>query len=285
MSRYLHEFQMLIYQTREVMERPQPGGESAELSDAVLKKLDEISARFTTVVKPELKPAIAMLSPSEHQIASPNRQFIREISHALNTPISYIEVLLEAAAATTENTPELTNLISELQSSINICKAYLASFRGLTLISAASSLWSPTSLNAAIESAFAVYTKAAVQELSLAATLPERISGYANHLIVSIMLPLIENAIDASPPRSTIDIRYQQNNGTVAIIITNATVSIPTPEILEDGFSTNPGHDGLGLTIVRHLLSTITGANLLFDVDAQSKKVTFTVSLPMEAKE
>jgi signal transduction histidine kinase len=223
-----------------------------------------------------------MLSPSELHVDPSNRQFIREISHALNTPISYIEVLLEAAAANTKNAPDITNLISELQSSVNICKAYLASFRGMALISGASSLWSPASLDIAIKSAFAVYTKAAAQELSLAASLPDRIRGYANHLIISIMLPLLENAIDASPPRSEIVINYQDNNGVAAISVTNLTSDIPSAEILKDGFTTKPGHDGLGLTIVKHVLLNISGAALAFKVDDVSQKVTFTVNLPTE---
>lgn len=99
------------------------------------------------------------------------------------------------------------------------------------------------------------------------------------------MLPLLENAIDASPPQSTIDIKYHQNNGMAAIMITNVATVIPAAEILQNGFTTKPGHDGLGLTIVKHLLSTLTDANLLFDVDARTNEVTFTVNLPTEAIE
>lgn len=86
-SRYMHDLQTFIYRAQDLLDRPLLHRDPSELDGTLLKKLDEISARLDTA-QPQSKPAIVMASASEHQVDSPNRQLIREISHALNTPIS-----------------------------------------------------------------------------------------------------------------------------------------------------------------------------------------------------
>lgn len=80
----------------------------------------------------------------------------------------------------------------------------------------------------------------------------DTVDGFSNHYLISILMPLLENAVVASPKDSTIKL-YQPND--LEFIIQNKCT--PPPNIRDlntQGYSSKDGHKGTGLMIVRHLL-------------------------------
>lgn len=129
---------------------------------------------------------------------SNSKQLIKEISHSLNTPFSLIEVTTDNLLGESELSSQTLESLNTIKSSINICKSFLASFRELTLIASSSTIWNPESLVEAIDSAISIYKQKNEKANNTIVELPENIEGFSNNYILSLLLPLAENAIESA---------------------------------------------------------------------------------------
>ena len=79
---------------------------------------------------------------------------------------------------------------------------------------------------------------------------------------------------------SDISVIGERTNDHFAIRVSNMTLNPPKDDsFLQDNFTTKDGHEGQGLSIVRHLLSAHRGAELSYRVD--DVEVEITVTLPV----
>jgi len=207
-----------------------------------------------------------------------SKQLIREISHSLNTPFSLIEVTVDNTLKE-ESTATIKDSLLTIKSSINICKSFMASFRELVLIASSSNVWNPDSLVGSIRSAFGMYRqKNNSVDNFIVRNLPEKINGFTNNYILSLLLPLLENAIESAVSKSNIEISYEKQENVIKLIVTNTPTSLPkTNEIYESGFTTKKNHEGLGLSTVKHLLESQHNSKLEHII--KDKNLSFIITL------
>jgi signal transduction histidine kinase len=207
---------------------------------------------------------------------------IREISHALNTPLSHIEaglITLDSQAAKLQQ-PDLQEHLAEVLTGVQTCKSVIAGFREVILATRSMTTWSPTSLSVAVSSIGRVLAEAAGRGLSVDVRLPATFQEFSNNYLVAVLLPLIENAVESSARNTTITVSSRQDEGFLFLDVTSTPVEAPeSNQIYVDGFTTKLGHTGTGLSIVQRLISGRRGAKIAHKL--QGTAVTFTVKLPM----
>lgn len=93
--------------------------------------------------------------------------------------------------------------------------------------------------------------------------MPEAVAGYSGGYLATLLLPLVENAVEASPIGGEIIIDYEESKGYFTILIINDLVK-PTPEPVfpPDGSSTKHAGPGLGLSVARRLAGMQRGGRI-----------------------
>ena len=263
---------------------------SPKLQEELIYRLDRLEERLASKsIEPQnielstrLDSILDAVTQSQDEPADTPVQLIRELSHSLNTPLSQIEVSASIALSTIDNRKELENSIQSISDSVQVCKAFLGAFREL-VVSGSAAVWNPKSIAEAIKSATQLYASSQNKEISLTVDLPTVIEGYSNNYISALVLPILENAIESSKQGTPVVVRFSQKGGMNFLHVTNEPENQPGGvEIYEQGFTTKEGHEGTGLTSVKHLLSAFRGASL--DHKFESRLATFTISLPRRVK-
>jgi K+-sensing histidine kinase KdpD len=208
---------------------------------------------------------------------------IREISHALNTPLSHIEaalLTLEPQATATEDGGDIQERLRDILTSVQACKSIIAGFREVILAARSTTTWSPPSLRGAISSIALLSAGAAGRGTTVTVDLPDSVPEFSNNYLVAVLLPLIENAAESGQSHSVISISSRRSGNTYFFDVTSKPDALPkSDEIYDDGFTTKAGHTGTGLSIVRRLISGRQGARVAHKITG--KDVTFTVTLPL----
>jgi K+-sensing histidine kinase KdpD len=204
---------------------------------------------------------------------------IREISHSLNTPLS----LIEATVIGYEKPGEMpADGLRRIKSSVEVCKAFLVSFRSLINVAESAADWNANSLREALEAAAAVYLGAMdKQDVVASVEIDDEVEGYSNSFVLATLLPLIENAVEAAPAGAEIIVRADRSvasEGTVITVVNASDGRTFGDEIYGAGYTTKDGHEGLGLTVVKRLVGTVPGAKL--ECSRSGDSVTFAVFLP-----
>lgn len=200
---------------------------------------------------------------------------VREISHALNTPLAQIEVgALSMQGTTDEQRRKLENILD----GVRICKSFLAAFREVATLTRDSHAWSPDSLNTALRAAATFYADRSGHHPIIDVQVPDTVAGYSNSFLMAVLLPLVENAIEAVGKTGTVSVASRVKEGVHHIDVRNDGPTQVLPHTIYDvGFTTKSGHDGLGLAAVRRLLMR-RDAHISHQVS--NGQVIFTIDLP-----
>ena len=78
-----------------------------------------------------------------------------------------------------------------------ICKSFLAAFREVASVSRDAGAWEPASLSHSLKAAANVYGNRVRKEFQLQVDMPDRLPEYDNNYVLAILLPILENAIEA----------------------------------------------------------------------------------------
>jgi len=109
------------------------------------------------------------------------------------------------------------------------------------------------------------------------------IAEFDSNDIQQALVNLVMNAVEASSPKSAVNLRAQANGeGEVRIEIENAGPSIPPASmarIFEPFFTTKPQGTGLGLAIARNI-ARAHGGDLTLSAN-ESERVCFTLTIPL----
>ena len=227
----------------------------------------KISRRGGVDIMVELQKINAMVK----NLQSPQRgftidDFMRDVKHSLATPLSQIEIncsLLE----TLHNPDEQSECINKIKSITKVCQCIIASYQEILSVPALDVTQSfPDCVDELLTT---VENKTRKKRLLFEKSgLPESISGYSLSVISSMLLPLIQNAIAAAPPESTIEISYQEKDNHILMIKNSCEKAIPTMEQLKTPhYSSKNHHLGVGLSTVRNYLRLLKGGSLDFDVE------------------
>jgi signal transduction histidine kinase len=218
-------------------------------------------------------------SPDNASVESAEFRIIGELAHSLKTPLAHLDATI-GLLQHGEEFPgdEAMEILEELSTSVELCKATLAAFRELTRVSGRAESWAPQSLAHSIEKAHRVYNSQAKKATTLQLHSPDEITGYSNNYILALILPLLENAVEAAPPNGAVAITVSTDAG-VTIIVENETVSPVDQHAVETfGESTKLNHEGIGVQVVQSLVGARAGGSTSFVT--RDHTFSFTVTLP-----
>jgi signal transduction histidine kinase len=228
----------------------------------VLRPVREITATARTISAGNLHERLARTGPNDEfkQLGDTlddllgrleasfdaQRRFVANASHELRTPLTLERTLRAVCEELLASQVDQERLLEAL----------------LTLASSERGLEGrePVDLPALVDSALRQLTPKLEQRgLSTEVTLHRATTMGDPALIGRLIANLIDNAIDHNVNRGQLDIRTQTLDGRAELTISNTGLPIPSGEIERlfepfqrlQGRTTNDGHHGLGLSIVR----------------------------------
>lgn len=205
---------------------------------------------------------------------------IREIAHSLNTPLAQIEASVLSMRGTTD---EQRRKLEGILDGVRVSKSFLTAFHEVGTLTLDSQAWSPDSLCEALRAAARIYAERRGREARIDVQMPDSVPGYSNSYVMAILLPLLENALEAVPTTGTVHVQGEPVGDSFRLCVCNDSAESALPaDIYSEGYTTKEGHDGLGLPTVRRLL-TSREAHLRHQVEAG--KAIFTIDLPRGRRE
>lgn len=220
------------------------------------------------------------------------RDFVANISHELKTPIGGISILAEALAEGS-NDPELVKNFSErMLIEANRLTHLVQEIIDLSRIQDQNTMQNSemVSLNKVVEEAIyqsKVRAEKRHVEINFAADEEIEFFGDRKQLVMAIS-NLVENAINYSPERTTVNVVLRKNEDVAEIAISDQGVGIAESDIeriferfyrVDSARSRDTGGTGLGLSIVKHVISNHGGDIQVWSVPGTGS--TFTVLLPL----
>lgn len=196
------------------------------------------------------------------------------IKHTLTTPLSQIQINCEVLKPKLEG--EELDKIMRIDNYSKICLSVINAYVEATTVS---SLPSFLGLNAAISeyaNVICIQNKLDNVKLRIEA-LPDIIEGYSSNYIFALIIPLLQNALVASPANTEVLISYKGTiEGLICIDISNQCKDeVPTIDQLNTtGFSSKSNHTGVGIQSVRNLISLVKGSTLNYQVESDQVIVT-----------
>jgi K+-sensing histidine kinase KdpD len=203
-------------------------------------------------------------------------QVIRELAHSLGTPLAQIKAeALRLGALSGGKEKGFDRIVA----SVDLCNSFIASFREIARISSHGSILSLASLGTALRTATDVYTSRNGKSVGLDVAVPDQISGYSNTYLLSILAPLVENAIEASPDGDIVSIHSMQDETSLAFFVENKYQGEPpSGKSFMPGISNKKGHEGMGLATVKRLVEAQRDGSVDYSVNENSVK--FSIHLP-----
>jgi signal transduction histidine kinase len=173
---------------------------------------------------------------------------------------------------------EQSRKLARILDGVRVCKSVVATYREVATLSRDSTAWRPESLRKALLSVGTMVADRVSSTPALAIDVPDTIPGYDNNFLVAVLVPIVENAVEAASDDGSVTVRYTARNGGLRFQVSNTgrPVSLST-DIYKAGFTTKHKHEGLGLPAVRNLLARREGT---ITHQVQDDQVTFTIELP-----
>lgn len=185
---------------------------------------------------------------------SASRVLLRQMSHALNTPLSQIKANALTLADIADE--ELSEAVRQICTSVDLSNAYLSAFRQLASLDADADIFDAESLHAAVDRVCHVYAARHHREQTrIDVDLPPQIRTCNNTLVLAILAPLIENAFEAVDMDGRVSVRHEIQPSNTAVLVGNTYSGAPLSDGLEGGVSSKKQHEGLGLPTVRRLIA------------------------------
>jgi signal transduction histidine kinase len=206
-------------------------------------------------------------------------QIVREITHALNTPLAEIEssilVLREKLGHAGDMPPEL----AYIDDATALCKSFLVAFRGLTTVSDVSSAWQPRSMRLSLIAAAELYQRNQRKRIRMEIVVPDSVPGYSNAYLLAITLPLLQNAIESAEIDDVVRVGYSSKGSLNKISVVSRRPRNKLPDdIYSPGVTTKDGHDGLGLATVQRLAASNRGGKISHRMTVEN--IYFELTLP-----
>ncbi|WP_155268418.1 GHKL domain-containing protein, partial [Bacteroides fragilis] len=158
------------------------------------------------------------------------------------------------------------------------CQCVIKAYREITQVSN-SFVDSSQTIKQGLSAAFDLFQlEYAKPNLNFQIEANDTVPGYSNNLIISLMSPLLQNAVCASPDYGFIEVAIKEQGSFYSITITNICIDKPDAKLLNTvGYSSKENHTGTGLLIVRHLLQLRKSGELNFEIS--DNKITFEIKL------
>jgi signal transduction histidine kinase len=214
-------------------------------------------------------------------VISSSGAIVREISHSLGTPLAGIRANVDVLLTNSPNDPAaLQASLGRIKTAVDLCQAFLLAYRQLDRISQASGLPDDEPLETAIVKAVELYAAGhSSTTVTADVDLPQVLPGYSSYQVLAILLPLIENAVEAAAD-GVVHVTHDVIDGYEVLSVTNAWNIPLAANIGDDGMTTKTGHQGLGLGVSRRLSESIGGSLSWVSTHGRA---SFDVRLPSKA--
>lgn len=183
-----------------------------------------------------------------------NILLIKEITHFIATPLASIEsncnLLMDTFNSNSKKNEQNLIWVKRILTAVAMLKGILETYREIYLSTKSDDT---CGLKELVNASFDIYMERDKKKLKLNTNIRDSYMSCSNYYMMSLIMPLLSNAVTASKDSSTIEII--ESNGMLRISNTYLKdVDITLFE--KDGYSSNPDHYGLGLYTVRHLLAS-----------------------------
>ena len=186
-----------------------------------------------------------------------SQSVIREIFHLTKTPLLTINAAIKNLSGNHETplSQVQKEKLSTIADNVLTVKLIIEAYRKLLTVSEVSTSEAIVPhLETIITSMSNVCSKQINADIS---NFPEKISVHGNNVIIILLMPLIHNAVEASPNMGNIVIKCNEKEDTYVITVENTCEFLPKQSNLDtDGYSTKPD-GGEGLRSVRRISKSI----------------------------
>ena len=223
----------------------------------------------------EISKLNSLVSKSESQLDLPSEfSVITELNHSLATPLSQIEVNCELLKSRLKGTSH--SQLERIIQYVNFCKRTIWAFKEIL---SSSVIGDSEDYATALTESFDMYCdKCDKPNLKLQLNAEDNI-GISPNILTSIVSPLLENAVTASPDGKEIQLSVSQSDKLISIVIENECSVVPKLEDLKKGgYSSKENHLGTGLETVRHFLVLLGGKEL--QISIENINIKFTLHIP-----
>jgi two-component system sensor histidine kinase SenX3 len=220
------------------------------------------------------------------------RDFVANISHELKTPIGGISILAEAISEGSDDPEMVKNFSERMKIEATRLSHLVQEIIDLSRIQDQNTTQNSqiVSLKNVIEEAiYQSKVRAEKRHVEINFVCEEEIEFFGDRKqLVMAISNLVENAINYSPERTTVNVVLKKNEEIAEITITDQGVGIAEEDIdriferfyrVDSARSRETGGTGLGLSIVKHVISNHGGDVQVWSVPGTGS--TFTVLLPV----
>lgn len=199
---------------------------------------------------------------------------IRELNHSLATPLSQIEVNCQLLKTKVKGNS--SNQLDRIIQYVNFCRNTISAYKEIL---SSSVIGDSTDYSVSLHDSFIMYCeKHRKQNLTLNLNAEDNI-GISKNILMSLLSPLLENAVTASPDSKEIKLQVSQSDKMITIVLENECMIVPKiQDLKKGGFSSKKNHIGTGLETVRHFLVLLKGKELQIFIDKNIVK--FIINIP-----
>lgn len=219
------------------------------------------------------------LSSNHQELPFTFSDLIGNIKHSLTTPLSQIQTNCELLKPNNKDT-DTREVIERIDNASKVCLSIIHSY-----VEASYNISLPAfmELDKSIQSYF--YMLLGENQANMKLNLkdfPSLFEGYSSNYIYAMIVPLLQNAVTASPQDSTIIISCDSTPKQYKISVENSCKQLPPTEkdLQTQGYSSKKGHSGVGLNTVRNLLDLAKSGYMDFNINDN----TVVVSIHLNKK-
>lgn len=290
-----YELTRSVQEIRELLRMQELDASEASRSQRLVPELierlpDEIAFRVRQDLKRRPQPVTNVRADVVHMssadVSAERARLTQEIAHSLSTPLAQIEAAALSMESGTAGEDEAAVLaVRRIREGVEICKCFISAYRnygelqkdvGESLAGTGADV-----LRTAVDFYANAVGKSIEPEIG---DIPESFDGYADDFVIAALLPLLENAVDASPERGKVAVYFTREADTISFTISNVCASgPPVGRVFDRGYTTKSGHQGVGLSVSKGLVEGFAGGEISMKADGD--EAAFTVSLPSRRQE
>lgn len=260
---------------------PSPTSAPGEIG-ALARQIDDMAARIGE--REKLQAALAH-GDRLATVGAMAARVAHEINNPLTTVLGYAKLLAEDKPDDNPDRPGLDLIADEAER----MKAIVGGLLGYARGESASASAGPTDANAVTKAAVSLVAPTLREKrISLNVSLAEDLSAArcSEDALKQVLVNLIKNAAEATPPGGTIELSTRAGDACVEITVTDSGSGIPEGDrerVFEPFFTTKPegAGTGLGLAVCRHLASGF-GGSIVCEAADHGDGAQFRVVIPMK---
>ncbi len=210
----------------------------------------------------------------------PSYPVLSDMAHHMKTPLAQLLAFIKLHEADSEGGEDT---VGGIKDSVDMCVAMLRAYSDLAHVSDQVEPEAGRSLGDSLQRYHRIYADQAAKKTELQVEVPRSVPGYTNYSILAILAPLLQNAVEASPD-TIISVTSEEDSAYIQFTIRNYLAQPVYENALDTrGLSSKPGHDGLGISAVRRLVSYYKNASAFYEVG--DEQFAFHVRLPRRSRE